>query len=663
MTTLIDAVVKWNDKKAYFFKNSQYVRYDIAADKADSGYPEDIKSHWSGLDAFASGIDAVVNWATGKAYFFKGSQYIRYDIAADKADPGYPKDIKGNWSGLDAFANGIDAVENWGNGKAYFFKGSQYIRYDIAADKADPGYPKDIDSNWILGMSQSFNYFVNDVPDIDQQWSNLPNNGAMYCVPTSTLNWLYYFALHGCPQALAYQIPKTPEAAFNTFTTLNLGMLASYMDTDPKEGTTGSGWFDGLMDWLNDRQVPAMVRMYTYSDDTKITFDILKEWANFMLLLGGKMCIAVGRYEIKNGCYERNGGHALTVVGLNQADDNYSIKVHDPNDDNSDLKTQSATKTPTIALNHEWGNFEGKKTTLLRWGTSIKPYQFIDYVVVIQPYFVVTNLSVNGANKLAYYYYNLDSDTTTLQTKEITLPFSAELLDLAIHPALPIAVCIAKGTNEVWSIDLVNSTSKQLATLDSPQRLTYGGRSHRLFVASAHQVVTLDNDGKVVDRLELAQPVDALSFDYKLNRLVIASDAVKKLLFLNPTLQIQEEHELPAIAGNGRISLTINEGNGTLYATRNGSSQVVSLRIHPTGAIARGLSTLLSEGETSAVHVNHKDMLYVSENGRIATFDSDGNRVPSSPFEGLPAGSLLQVSRSHHNFDPELMQKPEWRND
>jgi hypothetical protein len=42
MTTLIDAAVKWNDKKAYFFKNSQYVCYDIAADEADSGHPEDI---------------------------------------------------------------------------------------------------------------------------------------------------------------------------------------------------------------------------------------------------------------------------------------------------------------------------------------------------------------------------------------------------------------------------------------------------------------------------------------------------------------------------------------------------------------------------------------------------------------------------------------------
>jgi len=93
-------------------------------------------------------FDGVVVWNNGKAYFFKGNQYIRYDIAADKADAGYPVPIKGNWPGLEAFADGIDAVVNWGNGKAYFFKGNQYIRYDIAADKADAGYPLPINGNW-----------------------------------------------------------------------------------------------------------------------------------------------------------------------------------------------------------------------------------------------------------------------------------------------------------------------------------------------------------------------------------------------------------------------------------------------------------------------------------------------------------------------------------
>jgi hypothetical protein len=44
-------------------------------------------------------------------------------------------------------------IVNWGNGKAYFFKGSQYIRYDIKADKADPGYPKTVDNNTWPGIT------------------------------------------------------------------------------------------------------------------------------------------------------------------------------------------------------------------------------------------------------------------------------------------------------------------------------------------------------------------------------------------------------------------------------------------------------------------------------------------------------------------------------
>ncbi|WP_420705737.1 hemopexin repeat-containing protein [Streptomyces sp. NRRL F-5630] len=30
-------------------------------------------------------------------YFFKDDQYVRYDLDADRADSGYPKAIKGNW--------------------------------------------------------------------------------------------------------------------------------------------------------------------------------------------------------------------------------------------------------------------------------------------------------------------------------------------------------------------------------------------------------------------------------------------------------------------------------------------------------------------------------------------------------------------------------------
>ena len=50
------------------------------------------------------------------------------------------------------WTDGIDDAVNWGNGKAYFFKGGQYIRYDIKADRADPGYPKAVDAGTWPGL-------------------------------------------------------------------------------------------------------------------------------------------------------------------------------------------------------------------------------------------------------------------------------------------------------------------------------------------------------------------------------------------------------------------------------------------------------------------------------------------------------------------------------
>jgi hypothetical protein len=47
-------------------------------------------------------VDAAVAWNNGKAYFFKGSKYIRVNLAShphNTMDSGYPKPIAGNWPG------------------------------------------------------------------------------------------------------------------------------------------------------------------------------------------------------------------------------------------------------------------------------------------------------------------------------------------------------------------------------------------------------------------------------------------------------------------------------------------------------------------------------------------------------------------------------------
>jgi hypothetical protein len=142
-------------KKAYFFKVGQYISFDVALDKADAGYPRSIKENWPGLENLSGHIDAIVDINREKLYFFSGSKYLTYDPAIGQFDA-IPKPINdGNWPGLEPFASGIDAAVNAADGKIYFFKDNQYIAYDTVAGRAFPGYPILTQNGW-KGVGSSF---------------------------------------------------------------------------------------------------------------------------------------------------------------------------------------------------------------------------------------------------------------------------------------------------------------------------------------------------------------------------------------------------------------------------------------------------------------------------------------------------------------------------
>ena len=126
ITTSPDALVKWSNDKSYAFIGSNYYRLNNATGAIDSGYPSAISSGWS--DSFMhNGIDAALDYGNGNAYFFKGSEYIRMKMSDETTTN--TSSIATGWPGMaDAgFASGIDAAINYGNGKVYFFKGNQYV--------------------------------------------------------------------------------------------------------------------------------------------------------------------------------------------------------------------------------------------------------------------------------------------------------------------------------------------------------------------------------------------------------------------------------------------------------------------------------------------------------------------------------------------------------
>ena len=148
------ASFKANNSYVYYFLNDgRYLKYSIGSDKVMDGYPATVtNSNWSGLAPYATKIKSALRWTGDKVYFFlDDGNYIRYNLANDAVDSGYPKAVtNGTWPGLGSYAGQIRAAVKWSDSRAYLFlDNNQYIRYSISSDSADSGYPKAVSgSSW-----------------------------------------------------------------------------------------------------------------------------------------------------------------------------------------------------------------------------------------------------------------------------------------------------------------------------------------------------------------------------------------------------------------------------------------------------------------------------------------------------------------------------------
>ncbi|XP_067879381.1 matrix metalloproteinase-21-like isoform X2 [Heterodontus francisci] len=133
----------------YFFRDSWYWMYENRNNRTRYGDPLPICSGWRGIPA--AGIDAFVHvctWSKEAAYFFKGTQYWRYDHLNDRAyteDPHgvrYPKLISQGFPGISGPINA--ALFDRRDQCIYFFKESMVTAFNVNTNRRVTGYPKRI---------------------------------------------------------------------------------------------------------------------------------------------------------------------------------------------------------------------------------------------------------------------------------------------------------------------------------------------------------------------------------------------------------------------------------------------------------------------------------------------------------------------------------------
>lgn len=116
----LDAAFAWSNgqdtMRLFYFKGTECLRvdYDVSASRFFNVQPATTIS-FDGVFTthFTEGVDAAFYYAlTRKVYFFRGNQYIRYDAATGKVDSGYPAVTSSNWTGLTNDWSCIDPVIN-----------------------------------------------------------------------------------------------------------------------------------------------------------------------------------------------------------------------------------------------------------------------------------------------------------------------------------------------------------------------------------------------------------------------------------------------------------------------------------------------------------------------------------------------------------------------
>uniref|UniRef100_A0A2K5RFI8 Matrix metalloproteinase-14 n=1 Tax=Cebus imitator TaxID=2715852 RepID=A0A2K5RFI8_CEBIM len=91
-------------------------------------------------------VDAVFSWPqNGKTYLVRGRQYWRYDEAAARPDPGYPRDLS-LWEGAPPSPDDV-TVSNTGD--TYFVKGAHYWRFPKGSIKSEPNAPQPMGPEWL----------------------------------------------------------------------------------------------------------------------------------------------------------------------------------------------------------------------------------------------------------------------------------------------------------------------------------------------------------------------------------------------------------------------------------------------------------------------------------------------------------------------------------
>jgi hypothetical protein len=547
------------------------------------------------------------------------------------------------------------------------------MRRTVAAAMLAAGVATGAQANWFASYSGPTSYWAKftKVPDFDQVRNGLPNNGNMYCVPTSAVNWMAYIAHHGYPTIMPGDHTQQYWHAQSTFNLSNffLTLMGNYMQTDPFDGTWGGPAKDGLDIWLDNRFV--VINRWINSTETP-DFDDIAAYTRLKI----PVMACVGWYSDNNNVLTRNGGHCFSVVKVQRQGNTRLLTMHDPADEQSNIFTQSAVAQRTYQIEPRVKFVAGQWRVVdkvLNYGSG-----YLDtYFAIFPLYGLSTSVDFTDLIVLKPFQLTIGNDPIIdpvpapgIITSVLPSPFDpSSIVTTAPVPGGP--------PSTIWRFDpesrefdpLVEVADAQRAVFDRFGRLyVLDGRTIRCFnpfgeqfeeeasVVPAGQTLAMAHNDVSGHLLALLGDGSVVPFENGLNQL--------------PAVQVPPE---PILEGK-RFMAASTMGPG-FFVTSEGSPAIY--KVFPPDPI-RAVDEHEWEYEIigaeagidrpSGLSVGDDDCVFVTDaSGKAKVFCQDPETGEwmedrEHPMSGLEVGAGVQMARSRTNFDPEIHQTEEFVN-
>ncbi|MBV6457611.1 MAG: hypothetical protein HONBIEJF_00726 [Fimbriimonadaceae bacterium] len=313
------------------------------------------------------------------------------------------------------------------------------------------------------------------MPDYDQKRTTLPNDGRMYCVPTSSVNLLRYMAWHGMPNQ-----DKSYGATYSQVTSF-ISHVGAAMATDPETGTTGSNSWPALKNWIWDHDGGNLIFQYFYGRDWSWGIGTIKNWQ----MAGAIARMGYGRYVADTGGYRRDSGHSITLAGVDFAGTSKRLWVCDPASDDEDWTRQGLfTIDGKFTSNLTYYDKKYGFVTHARYtswsGDNGNWFAAADSMHVIQPVYAGWPFTGRNTTITTIMPWQF-TDTSATVPSQYSMSTSFDIVDW-VYDVGDFGIWLLGASGKIYYHDLHSNTTTYLTGVTNAKLIGVGGTTADLYL-------------------------------------------------------------------------------------------------------------------------------------------------------------------------------------